>query len=83
MPCAPLPVSELAEHLRLAPAFSDDGSQECLADAACGRRLSAIEGRIGKALFERALRADVDGVAMTPDGPMLLAVGAGWWRWTV
>ena len=53
VPGAALPVSELAEHLRLARGFSDDGSQDASLESCLRAALSAIEARIGKALFER------------------------------
>jgi uncharacterized phiE125 gp8 family phage protein len=53
VPSAALPVSELAEHLRLARGFSDDGSHDAQLESCLRAALSAIEARIGKALFER------------------------------
>jgi uncharacterized phiE125 gp8 family phage protein len=53
VPSAGLPVGELADHLRLARGFSDDGSQDGQLEACLRAALSAIEARIGKALFER------------------------------
>lgn len=53
VPGAALPVSELAEHLRLARGFSDDGSQDAPLESCLRAALSAIEARIGKALFAR------------------------------
>ena len=53
VPSAALPVDELAGHLRLARGFSDDGSQNAQIEACIRAATSAIEARIGKALFER------------------------------
>lgn len=53
VPSAALPVNELADHLRLARGFSDDGSQDGQLEGCLRASLSAIEARIGKALFER------------------------------
>ena len=50
---AALPVGELAEHLRLARGFSDDGSQDASLESCLRAALSAIEARIGKALYTR------------------------------
>jgi uncharacterized phiE125 gp8 family phage protein len=53
VPGVALPVSELAEHLRLARGFSDDGSQDAALEGCLRAALSAIEARIGKAVFAR------------------------------
>ena len=53
VPSAALPVGELAGHLRLARGFSDDGSQDAPLESCLRAALSAIEARIGKALFAR------------------------------
>lgn len=53
VPGAELPVAELAEHLRLARGFSDDGSQDTQLESSLRAALSGIEARIGKALFQR------------------------------
>jgi uncharacterized phiE125 gp8 family phage protein len=53
VPSAALPVGELAEHLRLARGFSDDGSQDGSLESCLRAALSAIEARTGKALFAR------------------------------
>lgn len=50
---AVLPVNELADHLRLARGFTDDGSQDAQLEGCLRSAASAIEARIGKALFER------------------------------
>jgi len=53
VPSAVLPVSDLADHLRLARGFADDGSQDSQLESCLRAAASAIEARIGKALFER------------------------------
>ncbi|MDG3042872.1 head-tail connector protein [Roseicyclus marinus] len=53
VPGAALPVAELADHLRLARGFSDDGSQDSQLESCLRAALSGIEARIGKALFQR------------------------------
>jgi len=53
VPSAVLPVSELADHLRLARGFADDGSQDAQLESCLRAAASAIEARIGKALFQR------------------------------
>lgn len=53
VPSAALPVGELAEHLRLARGFSDDGSQDAQLESCLRAALSGIEARIGKALYQR------------------------------
>ena len=53
VPSGVLPVSELADHLRLARGFPDDGSHDAKLESYLRAALSAIEARIGKALFQR------------------------------
>lgn len=53
VPGAVLPVAALAEHLRLARGFSDDGSQDAVLERCLRAALAAIEARIGKALLAR------------------------------
>jgi uncharacterized phiE125 gp8 family phage protein len=53
VPSSVLPVSELADHLRLARGFADDGSQDAQLESCLRAAASAIEARIGKALFAR------------------------------
>lgn len=53
VPAASLPVAEFKEHLRLGTGFSDDGSQDGLAESYLRAALAAIEGRVGKALISR------------------------------
>ena len=49
-----LPVAEFKDHLRLGTGFADDGQQDALAESYLRAALAAIEGRIGKALIQRA-----------------------------
>jgi len=53
VPNSVLPVTELTDHLRLASGFADDGSQDAELESCLRAALSAIEARIGKALFRR------------------------------
>lgn len=53
VPSTVLPVAALAEHLRLARGFSDDGSQDQSLERCLRAALAAIEARIGKVLFAR------------------------------
>ncbi|MEJ6391826.1 hypothetical protein V8J82_01080 [Gymnodinialimonas sp. 2305UL16-5] len=53
VPSAVLPVSDLADHLRLASGFADDGSQNARLEQCLRAAMAAIEARIGKALFQR------------------------------
>lgn len=53
VPSAVLPVAALAEHLRLARGFSDDGSQDAVLERCLRAASAAVEARIGKALLER------------------------------
>jgi uncharacterized phiE125 gp8 family phage protein len=50
---ASLPVAELTEHLRLSSGFADDGSQDVILEGHLRAALSAIEARIGKAIYRR------------------------------
>ncbi len=54
VPSAALPVAELADHLRLSRGFADDGSQDAQLESGLRAAVSAIEARIGKALFQRS-----------------------------
>ena len=54
VPQAVLPVAEFKDHLRLGTGFADDGQQDALAESYLRAALAAIEGRIGKALIQRA-----------------------------
>lgn len=53
VPSADLPVAELSAHLHLGTGFADDGSQDSVLESYLRAALSAIESRIGKAIFER------------------------------
>jgi len=53
VPSAVLPVAALAEHLRLARGFSDDGSQDAVLERCLRAACAATEARIGKALLAR------------------------------
>ncbi|MBS0565264.1 MAG: hypothetical protein JSR87_12570 [Proteobacteria bacterium] len=53
VPTAALPLQEFKDHLRLGTGFADDGVQDVLAQGYLRAAITAIEGRIGKALIER------------------------------
>lgn len=53
VPSASLPVQEMADHLRLGSGFTDDGSEDSVLEAYLRAALSAVEGRTGKAVFQR------------------------------
>ena len=53
VPDASLPVTEFSDHMHLGSGFSDDGSQDTLLAAYLRSAISAIEIRIGKAIFQR------------------------------
>ncbi len=53
VPSLALPVEEMKDHLRMGSGFSDDGLQDGLIEAYLRAALGAIEGRIGKMLFQR------------------------------
>ena len=53
VPSVALPVDELKDHLRLGSGFADDGLQDGLIEAYLRAAIAAIEGRIGKVLFQR------------------------------
>lgn len=53
VPSADLPVAELSAHLHLGTGFADDGSQDPVLQSYLRAALSAIESRIGKAIFQR------------------------------
>ena len=61
VPGAALPVAALAEHLRLARGFSDDGSQDATLERCLRAACAAIEARIGKALFQRRFVVTLSG----------------------
>jgi uncharacterized phiE125 gp8 family phage protein len=50
---AALPLQTMKHHLRVGTGFADDGMQDGLIEAHLRAALAALEGRIGKALFER------------------------------
>lgn len=53
VPQAALPVEEMKDHLRMGSGFADDGMQDGLIETYLRASLAAIEGRIGKMLFQR------------------------------
>lgn len=53
VPLAALPVEELKDHLRMGSGFADDGLQDGLIETSLRAAMAAIEGRIGKMLFQR------------------------------
>lgn len=53
VPGTALPVAALAEQLRLARGFSDDGNQDQSLERCLRAALAAIEARIGKVVFAR------------------------------
>jgi uncharacterized phiE125 gp8 family phage protein len=53
VPQAALPVEEMKDHLRMGSGFADDGLQDGLIETYLRAALAAIEGRIGKVLFQR------------------------------
>lgn len=59
VPDAALPVEEFKAHLRLGSGFTPENTQDEVLLSFLRAALSAIEGRTGKALFERSFRWDV------------------------
>ena len=53
VPLAALPVEEMKHHLRMGSGFAEDGLQDGLIETYLRAALAAIEGRIGKMLFQR------------------------------
>ena len=53
VPQVALPVEEMKDHLRMGSGFADDGLQDGLIETYLRAALAAIEGRIGKMLFQR------------------------------
>ncbi|MFM7443742.1 MAG: head-tail connector protein, partial [Tabrizicola sp.] len=53
VPTVALPVEEMKDHLRLGSGFADDGLQDGLIETSLRAAMAAIEGRIGKMLFQR------------------------------
>ena len=54
VPSGALPVEEMKDHLRMGSGFSDDGLQDGLIETQLRASMAAIEGRIGKMLFQRS-----------------------------
>lgn len=61
MPQAALPVEEMKDHLRMGSGFADDGMQDGLIETHLRAAMAAIEGRIGKMLFQRRFLWVLDG----------------------
>ncbi|MFN3992127.1 MAG: head-tail connector protein [Tabrizicola flagellatus] len=53
VPSLALPVEEMKDHLRMGSGFADDGMQDGLIETYLRAAIAAIEGRIGKVLFQR------------------------------
>jgi uncharacterized phiE125 gp8 family phage protein len=53
VPATALPLPEFKDHLRLGTGFADDAVQDAIAESYLRAAMSAIEGRIGKALIAR------------------------------
>ncbi|MDZ4086704.1 MAG: hypothetical protein U1E69_07855 [Tabrizicola sp.] len=53
VPSVALPVEEMKDHLRMGSGFADDGLQDVLIETYLRAAMAAIEGRIGKMLFQR------------------------------
>ena len=53
VPLAALPVEEMKHHLRMGSGFAEDGLQDGLIETHLRAAMAAIEGRIGKMLFQR------------------------------
>ena len=53
VPTLALPVEEMKDHLRMGSGFADDGLQDGLIETYLRAAMAAIEGRIGKMLFQR------------------------------
>jgi uncharacterized phiE125 gp8 family phage protein len=53
VPSAALPVEEMKDHLRMGSGFADEGLQDGLIETYLRAAMAAIEGRIGKMLFQR------------------------------
>jgi len=56
-----LPIGGFRDHLRLGSGFADDGLQDAVLEAYLRGALSAVEGLVGKALFTRGFRWEVEG----------------------
>lgn len=53
VPSLALPVEEMKDHLRMGSGFAEDALQDGLIEAYLRAAMAAIEGRIGKMLFQR------------------------------
>ncbi|MFN3575440.1 MAG: head-tail connector protein [Tabrizicola sp.] len=53
VPSVALPVEEMKDHLRMGSGFADDAMQDGLIETYLRAAMAAIEGRIGKMLFQR------------------------------
>lgn len=53
VPLVALPVDEMKDHLRMGSGFAEDGLQDGLIETYLRAAMAAIEGRIGKMLFQR------------------------------
>lgn len=53
VPSGAMPVEEMKDHLRLGSGFAEDGLQDGLIETYLRAAVAAIEGRIGKMLFQR------------------------------
>jgi uncharacterized phiE125 gp8 family phage protein len=73
VPQAVLPVAEFKDHLRLGTGFADDGQQDALAGSYLRAALAAIEGRIGKALIQRAFWLELPDWRAPGEQPLPLA----------
>ena len=60
VPGMALPVEEMKDHLRLGSGFAGDGLQDGLIETYLRAAIAAIEGRIGKMLYERRFRLVLD-----------------------
>lgn len=56
VPLSALPVQALKDHLRLGTGFADDAMQDAMVEGHLRAGLTAIEGRIGKALLTRSFK---------------------------
>ncbi len=71
----PVPLRELAAHLRLATGFADDGSEDGLLELYLRNATSVVEGRTAKALIARSFSLKVacwnrNGHLRMPVGPV-------------
>ncbi|MFN6926017.1 MAG: hypothetical protein ACK4P8_10255 [Tabrizicola sp.] len=61
VPSSALPVGEMKDHLRMGSGFADDAMQDGLIETYLRAAMAAIEGRIGKMLFQRRFLWVLDG----------------------